>query len=159
MFGDTNLEAGEALAQSLNNTLSQPTSTSTSTATATATPPSVLFLPCDVTAYSDIYALFKSARDTYGRVDHAVPCAGILEQGSWFDAALTVEGVAREETMKVLQVDLVGVCWFARIGAVFLRDGGGGGGGRTGERGDKSLTLMSSVNAFRESPGLFMYQV
>ncbi|KAL9617881.1 MAG: hypothetical protein Q9160_007369 [Pyrenula sp. 1 TL-2023] len=141
VFGDTNLQAGEALAARLNSFA--PTSSSS--------PPKVLFLACDVTSYSSIYALFKTARDTHGHIDHAVPCAGILEQGAWFDPELTVESVAREETMKVLQVDLVGVCWFARIGAVFLREG-------KGEAVDRSLLLMSSVNAFRESPGLFMYQ-
>jgi len=52
----------------------------------------------------------------------------------------------------VIDVNLVGTANFARIAVVFLRDGRMNGGNR-------SLTLLSSVNAFRESPGIYMYQV
>ncbi|KAK3676619.1 hypothetical protein LTR78_003393 [Recurvomyces mirabilis] len=49
---------------------------------------------------------------------------------------------------------------FARIAAVFLRsskdDSRRNGKGQDAD--DKSLVLLSSVNAFRESPGLFLYQ-
>jgi hypothetical protein len=75
-----------------------------------------------------------------------------LEQGNWFDPNLTIETVASSGNTKVLDVNLVGTLNFARIAAVFLR-----GGLNMGE--NRSLTLLSSVNAFRESPGLFMYQV
>jgi NAD(P)-dependent dehydrogenase (short-subunit alcohol dehydrogenase family) len=38
------------------------------------------FVHCDVAKYEDIYGLFKAAQQEYGRVDHAVSCAGIFEQ-------------------------------------------------------------------------------
>ncbi|KAK5163802.1 uncharacterized protein LTR77_010476 [Saxophila tyrrhenica] len=46
---------------------------------------------------------------------------------------------------------VIGTLHFARIAAVFLREGR-----QQGD--DRSLTILSSVNAFRESPGLYIYQ-
>jgi len=113
----------------------------------------VTFVECDVTKYDDIYKLFRTAYDKYGRIDHAVSCAGIFEQGAWFDPALTIESVGRERaTTAVIDVNVIGSANFARIAVVFLRNGL-----LKGE--NRSLTLLSSVNAFRESPGLYMYQV
>lgn len=50
-----------------------------------------------------------------------------------------------------MNINLIGSLHFARIAAVFLREG------RVKGQ-DRSITLLSSVNAFRESPGLFIYQ-
>ena len=118
-----------------------------------ATGGNVDFLHCNVTDYADNYRLFKAAYDKYRRIDHAISCAGILEQGKWLDPDLTIESVGREEaTRVVLDVNLLGSCVFARMAVVFLQD-------RIQKGENKSITLLSSVAAFRESPGLFMYQV
>lgn len=110
-----------------------------------------------MTNYNDIYTLFKTAHEKYGRIDHAISCAGILEQGAWFDPGLTIESVGRQQaTTAVIDVNVIGSANFARIAVVFLRDGLEKGMGK-GE--NRSLTLLSSVNAFRDSPGLYMYQV
>lgn len=110
------------------------------------------FVQCDVVNHQDIYTLFKTAHDRYGRVDHAVSCAGIFEQGNWFDPSLTIDSVKSDSgNTKVLDVNVLGTLHFSRVAAVFLRHGS-----KKGE--NKSLTLLSSVNAFRESPGLFLYQ-
>lgn len=140
VFGDVKIKEAEGLVEELR-------SSSTSGG-------EVEFVHCDVTRYEDIYRLFRSAYDKYGRVDHAISCAGILEQGNWFDPELTVEAVGRERaTTAVIDVNVIGSANFARIAVVFLRDK------MRKEEQDKSLTLLSSVNAFRESPGLYMYQV
>jgi len=113
----------------------------------------ISFIHCDVTKYDDIYNLFKTARERYSRVDHAVSCAGIFEQGAWFDPDLTIETVGQKQApTAVIDVNLMGSANFARIAVVFLRD-------RLKKGENRSLTLLSSVNAFRESPGLYMYQV
>ena len=83
---------------------------------------------------------------------HALACAGIIEQGKWFDPELTIETVEKEESRLTLDVNLVGTCMFARIAVVYLKHEK-----KQGE--DKSLTLISSAAGFRESPGLWMYQV
>ena len=110
-------------------------------------------MKCDVTKYDDIYNLFKTAYDKYGRVDHAVSSAGIFEAGNWFDPELTISSVQKDTgVLKTLDVNVIGTLQFARIAAVFLREG-------RQKNQDKSLVILSSVNAFRESPGLFIYQV
>jgi NAD(P)-dependent dehydrogenase (short-subunit alcohol dehydrogenase family) len=83
---------------------------------------------------------------------HALACAGIIEQGKWVDPELTIETVEKEESRLTLDVNLVGTCMFARIAVVYLKHEK-----KQGE--DKSLTLISSAAGFRESPGLWMYQV
>jgi NAD(P)-dependent dehydrogenase (short-subunit alcohol dehydrogenase family) len=83
---------------------------------------------------------------------HALACAGIIEQGKWFDPELTIETVEKEESKLTLDVNLVGTCMFARIAVVYLKH-------EKKQGGDKSLTLISSAAGFRESPGLWMYQV
>jgi NADP-dependent 3-hydroxy acid dehydrogenase YdfG len=137
-FGDVATQPAEELV----STLSRP-----------SLPGSIAFRHCDVTKYDDLYQLFKSARDELGQIHHAVSVAGIFEQGAWFDPALTVETVGEgPATTAVLDVNVLGSANFARIAVVFLREG-------ISEGENRSLTLLSSVNAFRESPGLYMYQV
>lgn len=115
--------------------------------------PGVSHVKCDVTKYEDVYQLFKTAFDKHGRVDHAVSCAGIYEQGNWYDPELTVDTVQHDSgNLKTFDVNVMGSLHFARIATVFLRTGK-----QPGQ--DKSLVLLSSVNAWRESPGLFLYQV
>lgn len=53
------------------------------------------FLRTDVTTYEDNVALFRLALKTYGRVDHALSIAGIVEQGNIVDPALTIEDVEK----------------------------------------------------------------
>lgn len=88
--------------------------------------------------------LFRTAYAKYNRVDHAVSCAGIPEFGSWFDPALTLETVEKPERNKALAVNLPSLLYFARIAAVYLREG-------KKEDEDKSLTLLSSIAGFREA--------
>lgn len=133
VFGDFDSTSGEKLASSLSSS-------------------DVTFLQTNVTKYDENYTLFKTALDKYGRVDHAIACAGIIEQGLWFDPNLTVESVSKPETTATLHVNLFGVLYFARIAVPFLKHGK-----KEGE--DKSLTLFSSAAGFRESPGLPVYQV
>jgi NAD(P)-dependent dehydrogenase (short-subunit alcohol dehydrogenase family) len=112
----------------------------------------VSFVHCDVTNYDDIYNLFKVAYNKYGRIDHAFACAGIFEKGQWFDPELTIESVKNEKgPSTTLDINLLGLANFSRVAVVFMRENM-----QKGE--NKSLTFMSSVNAFRESPGLYMYQ-
>ena len=132
MIGDINSEAGSRLSNELQDSV---------------------FVHCDVTKYNDIYTLFETAHKKFGRIDHAVSSAGIYEQGNWFDPSLTIDNVKNDSgNLKTLEVNAIGTLQFARVAAVFLRHDRKGGE-------DRSLTLLSSVNAFRESPGLFLYQV
>jgi hypothetical protein len=74
------------------------------------------------------------------------------EQGNWFDPELTIDTVSEQGNTKVMDVNVMGTLNFSRIAAVFLREA------QKKQKANRSLVLLSSVNAFRESPGLFLYQ-
>ena len=132
-FGDVLDEPGAALEKELSN----------SNAT-------VNYLHCDVTSYDQNLKLFDIALKAHHRIDHAVANAGLGEQGTMFDPNLSLESVREEPTasMKVVDVNLKGPLYFARIASVYLQQG---------PKSDKSLTLVSSVAGFREDPGLNVY--
>lgn len=136
-FGDVLDEAGHELAKEL----------SSSGCT------TVRYQHCDVTSYADTLALFEAAHKAFGRIDHAIANAGIGEQGNIFDPELTLESIKEEpkKAMNVVDVNLKGEIYFARIASVYLRQGD------AGDIRDKSLTLLSSVAGFREDPGLYVY--
>lgn len=113
----------------------------------------VKYIHCDVTSYQQTLALFDTAYKMCGRIDHAIANAGLGEQGNMFDPNLTLESVKEEpkKSMSIVDVNLKGVLYFARIASVYLRQGDGN------EKRNKSLTLVSSVAGFREDPGLYVY--
>lgn len=133
-FGDVLDEPGAALAKDLYSNSKT----------------SIQFIHCDVTSYDDNLKLFDAALKAHGRIDHAVANAGLGEQGTMFDQNLTLESVREEPTrsMKVVDVNLKGVLYFARLASVYLQQG---------PQSDRSLTLVSSVAGFREDPGLNVY--
>ncbi|KAL2871172.1 putative 3-hydroxyacyl-CoA dehydrogenase [Aspergillus lucknowensis] len=138
-FGDLAVEAGEALAKTVN--ASNPNSS----------PPRAVFVQTDVTNYESVLGLFDAAMENYGRIDHAVAGAGIVEIGNIFDPALNMESIRQPPTTKVLDVNLLGCLYVARIASVYLRQG-------LPTDTDRSIVLVSSVAGFKESPGLFVYQ-
>ncbi|KEF63645.1 uncharacterized protein A1O9_01623 [Exophiala aquamarina CBS 119918] len=142
-FGDLDEQAGTALA----NEISQLRSSKGDK------PGRVHFVATDVTQYQSVLALFQAGLEKYGRIDSAISCAGIIEIGNWFDPTLDLDTIRTVPTSKVLDVNLLGSLYFARIASVYLRQGQR----QSGD--DKSLTLISSVAGFKESPGLFVYQL
>ena len=113
----------------------------------------VHFVKCDASNYGDNLVLFKTALQKYGRVDHAVANAGLIEQGHWFDAKAGLEGVEKEPNIAVLDVNLKGVLYFAHIACAYMAHGQD-----VKAPEDKSLTLLSSLAGFKESPGIPVYQ-
>jgi NAD(P)-dependent dehydrogenase (short-subunit alcohol dehydrogenase family) len=118
----------------------------------------VKFIHCDVTSYADNLALFDAAYQAFGRVDHAISNAGLGEQGNFVSPELTLESVRNEpkSSMSVVDVNLKGPLYFARLASVYLRQSGKGEEANAATV-DKSLTFTSSVAAFREDPGLYVY--
>lgn len=143
VFGDIDREAGLRLAETLS-----------AGGLGTAQ-----FVPCDVTRYQDIYALFKTALATHGRVDHVVACAGIAGSAAasaYFGADVDVDNASSSEgDLRTVEVNFLGSCFTARIALPFLRharnDENGGG--------DRSLTFVSSVTAFRDVHDMCLYKV
>lgn len=109
-------------------------------------------------SYADNLALFDAAYQAFGRVDHAISNAGLGEQGNIFSPELTLESVREEpeSSIQVVDVNLKGPLYFARLASVYLRQLAKGEEANATPI-DKSLTFTSSVAAFREDPGLYVY--
>lgn len=118
----------------------------------------VKFVHCDVTSHADNLALFDAAYKTCGRIDHAISNAGLGEQGNIVDPELTLESVREDpgNSVRVVDVNLKGPLYFARLASVYLRQPAKSEEDRDVPV-DKSLTFTSSVAAFREDPGLYVY--
>lgn len=114
-------------------------------------PTNCTFLKTDVRSYDAILAVFKHALAQHGRVDHAISNAGVIERPGWFDPKSGVEGVESPPDMFTEEVNLRAAMWFAHIAVQYLSHNA------TGDE-NKSLTLVSSVAGFKETPGLFVYQ-
>lgn len=127
----------------------------------------VHFNKCDTRKYEDMLDLFRLAHTMYGRVDHAIfgvgddgATTGSVADGErgWFGRAAKpgIDGVEREPPGLV---DTLGApARFAHIALQYLRDK------PRGKRNsiiaqDRSLTFLSSVASFKESPGLPIYQM
>lgn len=139
-FGDVESVSGEALA----NRISSSSKSSQK----------LQFVKTNVADYASNLNLFETAFNACGRVDHAVSAAGIGEIGNIVSRALTLESVKEPPPMKVIDVNLIGPIYFARIASVYLRQGQSS---NTSKLTDRSLALVSSVAGLFESPGLFVY--
>ncbi|KAK0778344.1 hypothetical protein LTR91_015419 [Friedmanniomyces endolithicus] len=140
-FGDILDEPGQALERELSNNDAK-----------------AKFIHCDVTSYADNLALFDAAYSACGHVDHAIANAGLGEQGNMFDSELTLESIKEEpkKSMSIVDVNVKGPLYFARVASAYLKQPDVNGKGNTAAA-DKSLTLVSSVAGFREDPGLYVY--
>ncbi|KAH7020498.1 short-chain dehydrogenase/reductase SDR [Ilyonectria destructans] len=110
------------------------------------------YVHVDVSSYDSIHALFKYAVDLHGRVDMAVHCAGITEVGGWFAPGADLNSITSPPTTRVLEVNLFGTLYFTHVALAAMRPGS-----IPQLSDDKSITLISSVAGFKESPGLFTY--
>lgn len=142
IFGDINVPLAESLVHSLTQTSSS------------SDDPGVHFLRCDVRSHADNLALFKLAMEKYGRVDHAVANAGVMDIENWFDPRLGIEGVETDPgDPTVLDVNLKAVVLFVRIACQYLAHG------NEEARSDKSIVLLSSLAGFSGIAGIPLYQV
>ncbi|CAG9939955.1 unnamed protein product [Clonostachys rosea f. rosea IK726] len=112
---------------------------------------SLAFRRVDVRKYEDNLGLFQDAFSRHGRVDHAMSIAGVTEGQNWFDPSLDLASIAAPPSTSVLDINLVGALYFARVAAVYLLQGADSGR-------DKSLMLTGSLASFKEQPGLCVYQ-
>lgn len=79
VFGDLDRVAGNKLVRQLTSDSS----------------PRVHFVKTDVTDYQSVLELFAFAFEKYGRIDHALPFAGIVEIGNWFDPSLDLASIKK----------------------------------------------------------------
>lgn len=100
--GDQDEVAGQAVIQQVVSSNPAPT--------ASPARPRACFKKTDVTSYESLLDLFQFCLDTYGRIDSAVSCAGIIELGNWFDPALTLDTVRQVGESRRRQSNACNLC-------------------------------------------------
>ncbi|KAK6863723.1 Short-chain dehydrogenase/reductase ascJ [Apiospora arundinis] len=122
----------------------------------------VTFVRTDVTSYASVLNLFKQAWQLHGRVDYAIPNAGLAEVGKLFATGDDDAAIEEAPPTMVLDVNLKGTIFFMRVAVHFLRKSlarhrDSGGGGNDKPQKDACLLLVSSIASLGEFPGLFQY--
>lgn len=74
---------------------------------------------CDVTQWDEVQAAVETARQTFGRLDVVINCAGILK-------ASRLEDTSEEDWNQVLRVNLTGAFLVTKAAMKVLREQGGG---------------------------------
>ena len=118
----------------------------------TTTPPlNSTYIETDVSSYPSLLNLFQSAHTQHGRIDHAISNAGIIEKPGWFDPSLGIAGLSSPPPPAVEEINFRGTLWFAHIAVQYLAQD-------AKPDDNKSLTLVASIAAYKETPGLFVYE-
>ncbi|KAH7124570.1 short-chain dehydrogenase/reductase SDR [Dactylonectria macrodidyma] len=114
----------------------------------------VTFVHGNVSDYASMLSLFRQALNIYGCVDMAIHCAAVSESvhRPWFSKDITLESIQEPPSTKVLDINLLGTFYFTQVALAAMRQHRS-----PGDRTGKSITLISSVAGFKESPGLFAY--
>ncbi len=97
------------------------------------------FVPTDVTKWSDLTTLFKTAAVKHGRIDHVFANAGISGRTTLLDEKLDENGDLLEPSHIVLDINLRGVVNTVALGLHYMRKQESGG----------SIVLTASASSFQ----------
>ncbi|KAK1470623.1 short-chain dehydrogenase [Colletotrichum tamarilloi] len=85
------------------------------------------FVKTDVTVWAEQIALFKKAKDIYGRIDHVFANAGLGPRANYLSTEVDENGDLKEPTHQLLDVSLTGVMHTATIAIYYMRQQAEGG--------------------------------
>ncbi|KAK1448646.1 short-chain dehydrogenase [Colletotrichum melonis] len=88
---------------------------------------SYTFVKTDVTVWAEQIALFKKAKDIYGRIDHVFANAGLGPRANYLSTEVDENGDLKEPTHQLLDVSLTGVMHTATIAIYYMRQQAEGG--------------------------------
>ncbi|KAJ0310455.1 hypothetical protein COL5a_007980 [Colletotrichum fioriniae] len=88
---------------------------------------SYTFVKTDVTVWAQQIALFKSAKEIYGRIDHVFANAGLGPRANYLSTEVDENGDLKEPTHQLLDVSLTGVMHTATIAIYYMRQQAEGG--------------------------------
>ncbi|KAK5222094.1 hypothetical protein LTS03_008625 [Exophiala xenobiotica] len=152
-FGDWDDKKGPKLAEDLKST--------------SQSAGSVTYTKVNVRDYQSLLSLFDAAYAKHGQIDMAICCAAVTERtGYWepdklnLESELTREGQTPTGITDVIDINLNGTLYFARLAVAYLKEKHSFDKQATTPENitsPKCITLVSSVAGFKESPGLFAY--
>jgi NAD(P)-dependent dehydrogenase (short-subunit alcohol dehydrogenase family) len=106
----------------------------------------VTFVQGKITDHADVYKLFKTAYDKYGRIDHVFELTATIQQVGAIDPELSIEAVEHtEKPTESLKANMDGNATFAKLAIVFLRSD-------KRRKDNRSLTLTGWSGNTSESP-------
>ncbi|KAI3551247.1 short-chain dehydrogenase [Colletotrichum filicis] len=88
---------------------------------------SYTFVKTDVTVWAEQIALFKKAKEIYGRIDHVFANAGLGPRANYLSTEVDENGDLKEPTHQLLDVSLIGVMHTATIAIYYMRQQAEGG--------------------------------
>ncbi|KAK1623465.1 short-chain dehydrogenase [Colletotrichum phormii] len=88
---------------------------------------SYTFVKTDVTVWAEQIALFKKAKEVYGRIDHVFANAGLGPRANYLSTEVDEKGDLKEPTHQLLDVSLTGVMHTATIAIYYMRQQAEGG--------------------------------
>ncbi|KXH27874.1 short-chain dehydrogenase [Colletotrichum simmondsii] len=88
---------------------------------------SYTFVKTDVTVWAEQIALFKKAKEIYGRIDHVFANAGLGPRANYLSMEVDENGDLKEPTHQLLDVSLTGVMHTATIAIYYMRQQAEGG--------------------------------
>ncbi|KXH53439.1 short-chain dehydrogenase [Colletotrichum nymphaeae SA-01] len=88
---------------------------------------SYTFVKTDVTVWAEQIALFKKAKEIYGRIDHVFANAGLGPRANYLSTEVDENGDLKEPTRQLLDVSLTGVMHTATIAIYYMRQQAEGG--------------------------------
>ncbi|KAJ9497876.1 hypothetical protein H2202_006479 [Exophiala xenobiotica] len=152
-FGDWDDKKGPKLAEDLKST--------------SQSAGSVTYTKVNVRDYQSLLSLFDAAYTKHGQIDMAICCAAVTERtGYWepdklnLESELTREGQTPTGITDVIDINLNGTLYFARLAVAYLKEKHSFDKQATTAENitsPKCITLVSSVAGFKESPGLPAY--
>ncbi|KAK2816035.1 hypothetical protein FQN49_008047 [Arthroderma sp. PD_2] len=87
----------------------------------------ITYLKVDVTSWKDLCALFRQAKEKYGRIDHVFCNAGIAGSADYLDESVDSDGDPVEPSRATIEVDLMGMVNMAKLGIWYMKKQEGGG--------------------------------
>ncbi|KXH68547.1 short-chain dehydrogenase [Colletotrichum salicis] len=88
---------------------------------------SYTFVKTNVTVWAEQIALFKQAKEVYGRIDHVFANAGLGPRANYLSTEVDENGDLKEPTHQLLDVSLTGVMHTATIAIYYMRQQAEGG--------------------------------
>ncbi|KAM5449919.1 hypothetical protein MaudCBS49596_004681 [Microsporum audouinii] len=82
---------------------------------------SVIYQKTDVTSWKDLCALFRQAKNKYGRIDHVFCNAGIAGSADYLDESVDRNGDPVEPSRRTIEVDLMGMVNMAKLGIFYMK--------------------------------------
>ncbi|KAE8372802.1 hypothetical protein BDV26DRAFT_285667 [Aspergillus bertholletiae] len=108
-------------------------------------PEKLKFIRTDITSWDSLRNLFNEGINAFGRIDHVFANAGIGPQTDFLDESLDESGELAPPNLQVINVNLIGAIYTARLAVHYFRKSAG----RHNEAVTGSIVFTASASSFQ----------